>query len=52
MRLLFTPGAARTINHALRDGRVVTGTLRAVARDAAGNSAVKRLPVRVVPNQG
>jgi hypothetical protein len=52
MRLLFTRNAARTINHALRDGRDVGGTLRVLARDAAGNSTVKKLPVRLVPNRG
>jgi hypothetical protein len=52
IRLLFTRAAARTINQALRDGRTVPGTLRVVARDAAGNTTVKKPPVRVIPNRG
>jgi hypothetical protein len=49
LRLLLTPAGGRAIRRALRAGRQVRGTLRAVARDAARNQTVKSRPVRVLP---
>jgi hypothetical protein len=48
LRLLLTSKAARAARNALRAGKRVTATLRIVARDAAGNQAVKIRPVRVL----
>ncbi|MFL5781259.1 MAG: PQQ-dependent sugar dehydrogenase [Thermoleophilaceae bacterium] len=48
LRLLLTPAAARAVRSALRAGHEVSAMLRVVARDAAGNQAVKKRPVVVL----
>jgi hypothetical protein len=48
IRLLLRSSAARAIRDALDDGETVRGTLKVVARDAAGNQTVKTRPVRVL----
>ena len=48
LRLLLTRAAARAVRAALGDGNEVRGRFRVVARDAAGNQAVKAKPVLVL----
>jgi hypothetical protein len=49
LRLILTRYAATAARRALREGGRVRATITVVARDAAGNQAVKRKPVRALP---
>jgi hypothetical protein len=47
LRLVLSRASARAVRRALHDGRRVRGTIRVVARDAAGNRTVRIRPVLV-----